>query len=131
MVFKRKISRLFLCPDIQVIEYEADIVQAKAHTQLDRETFLPMQIKDETYLDKKEAGQAIIAECKAMTSPKSVPLGAYRGLALELSYNTVSKDFVITLKGKQTYHMALGTDIYGNITRLDNEIEKFYDNLSR
>ena len=114
-----------------IVEYEADIAQVKAHTPPDRETFPPMQIKDETYLDKKEAGQAIIAACKAMTSPEPVPLGAYRGLALELSYNTVSKDFVITLKGKRTYHVALGTDIYGNITRLDNEIEKFSDNLSR
>ena len=113
-----------------IVEYEADIAQVKAHTPPDRETFPPMQIKDETYLDKKEAGQAIIAACKAMISPEPVPLGAYRGLALELSYNTVSKDFVITLKGKRTYHVALGTDIYGNITRLDNEIEKFSDNLS-
>lgn len=113
-----------------IVEYEADIAQVKAHTPPDRETFPLMQIKDETYLDKKEAGQAIIAACKAMTSPEPVPLGAYRGLALELSYNTVSKDFVITLKGKRTYHVALGTDIYGNITRLDNEIEKFSDNLS-
>lgn len=114
-----------------IVEYEADIAQVKAHTPPDRETFPPMQIKDETYLDKKEAGQAIIAACKAMTSPEPVPLGAYRGLALALSYNTVSKDFVITLKGKRTYHVALGTDIYGNITCLDNETEKFSDNLSR
>ena len=39
--------------------------------------------------------------------------------------------FVITLQGKRAYHVMLGTDIHGNITRLDNEIEKFGDNLSR
>ena len=50
---------------------------------------------------------------------------------MELSYNTFSKEFVIALKGKQTHRVSLGTDIYGNITRLDNEIEKFSDNLSR
>ena len=50
---------------------------------------------------------------------------------MELSYNTFSKEFVIALKGKRTYRVSLGTDIYGNITRLDNEIEKFSDNLSR
>lgn len=115
----------------KIVEYEADIAQEKAHTSQDRETFSPMQVNGETYHEKKEAGQAIIAACKAMTSPESVLLGAYRGLSMELSYNTFSKEFVIALKGKRTYRVSLGTDIYGNITRLDNEIEKFPDNLSR
>lgn len=114
----------------RIVEYEADIAQVKAHTPPDRETFPPMQVNGETYHEKKEAGQAIIAACKAMTSPEPVPLGAYRGLSMEIYYNTFSKEFVIALKGKRTHRVTLGTDIYGNITRLDNEIEKFYDNLS-
>ncbi len=114
-----------------IAEYQQDIEQVKAHTPPDRDTFPPMQINGVTYGEKKEAGQAIIAACKAMTSPDPVPLGAYRGLAMELSYSTFSKEFVITLQGKRAYHVTLGTDIHGNITRLDNEIEKFGDNLSR
>ena len=115
----------------RIVEYEGDIAQVKAHTPPDRETFPPMQINGEMYHEKKEAGQAVIDACKTMTSPDPVPLGAYRGLSMELSYNTFSKEFVIALKGKRTHRVALGTDIYGNITRLDNEIEKFSDNLSR
>lgn len=115
----------------QIVEYQQDIEQVKAHTPPDRDTFPPMQINGVTYGEKKEAGQAIIAACKAMSSPDPVPLGAYRGLAMELSYSTFSKDFVITLQGKRAHHVTLGTDIHGNITRLDNEIEKFGDNLSR
>lgn len=114
-----------------IVEYEADIAQVKAHTPPDREIFPPMQVKDVTYHDKKEAGQAIIAACKAMTSPEAVPLGTYRGLTMELSYHVIAKEFVIELKGKRTYSVALGTDIYGNITRLDNEIDKLPDNLIR
>lgn len=114
-----------------IVEYQQDIEQVKEHTPPDRDTFPPMQINGVTYGEKKEAGQAIIAACKAMTSPDPVPLGAYRGLAMELSYSTFSKEFVITLQGKRAYHVTLGTDIHGNITRLDNEIEKFGDNLSR
>lgn len=115
----------------QILEYQQDIEQVKTHTPQDRDTFPPMQINGVTYGEKKEAGQAIIAACKAMSSPDPVPLGAYRGLAMELSYNTFSKDFVISLQGKRAHHVTLGTDIHGNITRLDNEIEKFGDNLSR
>lgn len=48
---------------------------------------------------------------------------------MELSYNTFSKEFVVELKGKRSYPVALGTDIYGNITRIDNEIEKIPDRL--
>lgn len=114
-----------------IVEYQQDIEQVKAHTPPNRDTFPPMQINGVTYGEKKEAGQAIIEACKAMSSPDPVPLGAYRGLAMELSYSTFSKEFVITLQGKRAYRVTLGTDIHGNITRLDNEIEKFGDNLER
>ena len=114
-----------------IMQYEADIAQVKAHTSPDRETFPVMQIGDHSYTEKKEAGQAIIEACKAMKSPEPVPLGAYRGLSMELSYSSVSKEFVIALHGKGTYKVPLGTDIHGNITRLDNKINELPDNLSR
>lgn len=89
-----------------------------------------MQIGNHAYTEKKEAGQAIIDACKAMKSPEPVPLGAYRGLSMELSYSSASKEFVIALHGKGTYKVPLGTDIYGNITRLDNKLNELSDYLS-
>ena len=112
-----------------IAEYKEDLEQVKEYTPKDRETFPPMQIQGTVYADKKEAGQALIAACKAMKSPEPVVLGAYRGFGMELSYNTFSKEFVVELKGKRSYPVALGTDIYGNITRIDNEIEKIPDRL--
>ena len=114
-----------------ITQYEADIAQVKAHTPLDRETFPVMQIGDHSYTEKKEAGQAIIDACKAMKSPEPVLLGAYRGLSMELSYSSVGQEFVIALHGKGTYKVPLGTDIYGNITRLDNKMNELPDNLTR
>ena len=90
-----------------------------------------MQIGEHFYTEKKEAGQAIIDACKAMKSPEPVPLGSYRGLSMELSYSSVGQEFVIALHGKGTYKVPLGTDIYGNITRLDNKMNELPDNLSR
>lgn len=112
-----------------IAEYKEDLEQVKEYIPKDRETFPPMQIQGTVYADKKEAGQALIAACKAMKSPEPVVLGAYRGFGMELSYNTFSKEFVVELKGKRSYLVALGTDIYGNITRIDNEIEKIPDRL--
>ena len=112
-----------------IAEYKEDLAHVKEYTPKDRETFPPMQIQGTVYADKKEAGQALIAACKEMKSPEPVVLGAYRGFGMELSYNTFSKEFVVELKGKRSYPVALGTDIYGNITRIDNEIEKIPDRL--
>lgn len=114
-----------------ITAYEADILQVRERTPIDRETFPPMQIDGMMYYGKKEAGQALIEACKAMKSPDGVPLGDYRGLLMELSYDGFSKEFVVTLKGSNIYHVSLGTDIYGNITRIDNEIEKIPDKLEQ
>ena len=117
--------------ELLIRQYEEDIQKVKAHTPTDRETFPVMQIGDHVYTEKKEAGQAIIEACKAMKSPEPVPLGTYRGLSMELSYSSVSQEFVIVLHGKGTYKVPLGTDIYGNITRLDNKMNELPDNLTR
>ncbi len=117
--------------ELLIRQYEEDIQKVKAHTLTDREAFPVMQIGDHVYTEKKEAGQAIIEACKAMKSPEPVPLGTYRGLSMELSYSSVSQEFVIALHGKGTYKVPLGTDIYGNITRLDNKMNELPDNLSR
>lgn len=114
-----------------ITEYQADIAQVQGHTPPDRAAFPPMQINGMTYHEKKEAGQALVEACKAMKSPDGVPLGAYRGLSMELSYDSFSKNFVVTLQGTRRYHVPLGTDIFGNITRIDNEIEKIPDKLER
>ncbi|GLG92214.1 hypothetical protein Selli2_36440 [Sellimonas catena] len=117
--------------ELLIRQYEEDIRQVKAHTPTDREAFPVMQIGDHIYTEKKEAGQAIIEACKAMKSPEPVPLGSYRGLSMELSYSSVGQEFVIALHGKGTYKVPLGTDIYGNITRIDNKMNELPDNLSR
>lgn len=114
-----------------ITAYEADITQVHGHTPPDRETFPPMQINGMMYQEKKEAGKALIEACKAMKSPEGIPLGSYRGLSMELSFDQFSKEFVVALKGRRIYHVPLGTDIFGNITRIDNEIEKIPDKLEQ
>ena len=115
----------------KIADYEADIALVKEHTPSDREIFPVMQIKGISYDEKQEAGKAIITACKEMKSPDPEMIGVYRGLSMELYYNTFSKEFVINLKGNIKHQVSLGTDIHGNITRLDNAIAKFEDNLLR
>lgn len=115
----------------RIADYESDIALAKENTPPDRETFPEMQIHDVVYTEKKEAGQAIIEACKAMKSADAVLIGRYRGFPMKLSYDSFQKVFVISMYGKQVYHVPLGTDIHGNITRLDNKIQELPDKMLR
>ena len=115
----------------RIADYESDIALAKENTPPDRETFPAMQIHDVVYTEKKEAGQAIIEACKAMKSAEAVLLGRYRGFPMKLSYDSFQKVFIISMYGKQVYHVPLGSDIHGNITRLDNKIQELPDKMLR
>lgn len=115
----------------RIEDYESDIALAKENTPTDRDTFPEMQIHDVVYTEKKEAGQAIIEACKAMKSAEAILLGRYRGFPMKLSYDSFQKVFVISMYGKQVYHIPLGSDIHGNITRLDNKIQELPDKMLR
>ena len=45
------------------------------------------------YTEKKAAGSAILAACQNMTSPDAIPLGTYRGFAMELYFESFSKEY--------------------------------------
>lgn len=82
------------------------------------------------YAEKKDAGAALIETCKAQTSPEPKEIGSYRGFALLLSYDTFGKAFRLTLKGDLSHTIDLGSDIYGNVQRMDNALEALTTRLS-
>ena len=110
--------------------YEADRVRLTENTQPNADGFSPMVIQGKHYAEKKDAGAALLAACKAMTSPEAVPLGQYRGFAMELSFDSFSREFKVAFIGELRHTVALGTDIFGNIQRLDNALEAFPDRLA-
>lgn len=102
--------------------YQEDIARLKENTHPNAAGFSPMEIEGTTYTDKKSAGSAILAACQAMKSPEPVHLGRYRGFNMVLSFDIFSKVFQITMKGTLRHTTTLGTDILGNILRLDNTL---------
>ena len=100
--------------------YLSDMDRLKENTHPNEDGFSPMEVEGTVYTDKKAAGSAILAACKAMTSPEPVPLGQYRGFDMDLSFASLTREFKVTLKGTLYYTTNLGTDIFGNILRLDN-----------
>ena len=112
----------------RITGYQADIETVEKHPA-DKDNFPPMKIGGILYADKKEAGTAIIEACKAMTSPDPVPMGEYRGFQMILSFDSYAKEYKVTLSGALSHTVKLGTDIHGNITRLDNALEGFASSL--
>ena len=115
----------------QYIEgYTSDMDRLKENTHPNEDGFSPMEVEGTVYTDKKAAGSAILAACKAMTSPDPVPLGQYRGFAMDLSFESLFREFKVTLKGALYYTTPLGTDIFGNILRLDNLLGSMEERIS-
>lgn len=115
----------------RILCYEQDIAREKENTPALRDHFPAMQIQGETYTEKKEAGKALVEACQSMKSPDEIPIGSYRGFMLGLFFNSFSKEYVLTLKGSQCYTVTLGSDIFGNITRIDNAIAGLPDKKER
>jgi len=112
----------------RVAGYKADMETVAKHPA-DKDHFPPMKIGGNLFAEKADAGKAMIEACKAMTSPDPVPLGEYRGFSMILSFDTFSKEYRVTLSGTLSHTVKLGTDIHGNITRLDNALEGFAASL--
>ena len=107
--------------------YEADIALYERYKS---EDFPGMLLYGTHYEEKKEAGTAILEACKAMTSPEPKEVGSYRGFTLLLSYDIVAKVFRMTLHGELSHTVELGSDIHGNIQRMENMLESLPSRLS-
>ena len=110
--------------------YTYDIQRVEVSTHPNKDGFSPMEIAGTVYAEKKAAGSAILEACRAMKIPDPVPLGSYRGFAMELYFDPLSREYKITLIGSLRHVVPLGTDIFGNIQRLDNTLEGLSGRLS-
>ena len=112
----------------QISNYEKDIAVAKANSK-PTEGFVGMTVGDKTYYEKEKAGKAILTACSSLKSKDSIAIGKYRGFAISLSYDNFSGEYRITLKANLSHSTALGTDVFGNIIRIDNLIESLEQKL--
>lgn len=110
---------------------KADLEIQKTHPKEIDGKFVGMTIQGTEYKDKAEAGKAIIEFCKTKTNADTEILGEYRGLKMEIEFNQYERAYVVTLRENSSYHVTLGTDIHGNITRLDNAIDGIESRLNK
>ena len=103
--------------------YGADIAAVKAHTAPNEDGFSPMTLAGKVYTEKKAAGAELLLLCQNMLTPEAMQIGSYRGLTLELSFDSFSQEYCLTMIGQLRHVVTLGTDVFGNIQRMDNLLE--------
>ena len=103
--------------------YEADIAAVKENTAPNADGFSPLTLMGVPHTDKKEAGAALLTMCQNMLSPEATQIGSYRGLTLELAFDTFAREYRLTMIGQLRHTVTLGTDVFGNLQRMDNALE--------
>ena len=107
----------------RIAGYGADIATVKENTHPNGDGFSPLTLAGVTHADKKEAGAALLTMCQTMLSPEATQIGSYRGLTLELSFDSFSQEYRLTMIGQLRHTITLGTDVFGNLQRMDNALE--------
>ena len=106
-----------------------DLERLAAHP-LPEKDFAGMTVDGKHYAEKKEAGAAIIEFCKKHYTMDRVEMGEYRGFSMFLQYDAFKKEFEVTLQGDMSHWVALGSDIHGNIQRIDNALSGITERLN-
>ncbi|MBQ7301262.1 MAG: DEAD/DEAH box helicase family protein [Clostridia bacterium] len=109
--------------------FEADMQTLAAHP-LPIEGFVGMEIRGDNLTDKENAGAALLDACKEVKSGDPVAIGSYRGFSMAVAFDVFKQGYVLTLKGEMTHRVDLGTDARGNLTRIENALDKMPERLN-
>lgn len=113
---------------IGAVKKDISEVEPKAEGE---EKFTSIIILGEKITDKKLAGEKLLEAISKVKINESKVIGKYRNMDLEVSYNFFTNEHNFSLNGAAKHSGELGTSADGNITRLDNALEKMPEKLKR
>ncbi len=110
--------------------FQTDMETVRKNLPVDKDNF-SMKVGNRIFTDKKEAGTAILAMCQEMDSlQQTVEIGEYAGMRMKVTFDSFNRKFVMSLKGELSHNFELGSDVFGNITRLHNVLDGMAGELS-
>ena len=110
--------------------FQTDMETVQKNLPADKDNF-SMKVGNRIFTDKKEAGTAILAMCQEMDSlQQTVEIGEYAGMKMKVTFDSFNRKFVMSLKGELSHNFELGSDAFGNITRLHNVLGGMAGELS-
>ena len=113
---------------IEAVKKDISEVEPKSDSE---EKFTSITILGEKITDKKLAGEKLLEAISKVKINESKMIGKYRNMDLEVSYNFFTNEHNFSLNGAAKHSGELGTSADGNITRLDNALEKMPEKLKR
>lgn len=115
--------------DEKIGAMEYDIVSLQNQLNNNSDNFSTMTLNNITYTEKEDAGKKLLECCQSIKSFEETLIGEYKGFKMSLYFDSFNKLFTLKLKNKYSYSVDLGTDIYGNITRINNRLEQIEKDL--
>lgn len=117
--FPEEIARL----NNKIGAMEEDTIKLQEYTKPNADGFSPMKINGIIHTEKQEAGKSLLQSINNLKSMETREIGEYRGFKMEISFDSITRNIKLKLKNKFSYSIDLGTDINGNITRINNCLE--------
>ena len=108
--------------------YQADMALLEAHP-LPKDGFVGMAIKGKRIVDKEAAGKMLLEACRL--SPHDMELGEYRGMKMTVDYDSYRQEVKLILRGEMSHTVTMGTDVYGNLTRIENALANMPQKLEK
>ena len=108
--------------------YRADMALLEAHP-LPKDGFVGMAIKEKRIADKEAAGKMLLEACRL--SPHDMELGEYRGMKMTVDYDSYRQEVKLVLRGEMSHTVTMGTDVYGNLTRIENALANMPQKLEK
>ncbi len=116
-----------------------DIKNVEPYREVDKNLkednkFTSLIIDGKKYIDKKIAGEFLLNKIKGVKIYREMDkdgekIGEYRNFDLSIKYDSFFNKYNFILKGKGEYRGEFGTDGIGNITRMDNVLDKLPERL--
>ena len=83
----------------------------------------------DTEYNMVNAGAALLDTCKEVKGKDPVQIGSYRGFTMSVAFDSMWKTYTLTLKGRMTHRVELGSDARGNLVRIENALDKMPERL--
>lgn len=117
---------------IQIVKERSHLLKKdiEVYEKQKMENAFTMILENNVYEDKKLAGTVLIELCKKVAPNSELMVGRYLGFKIILEYNTLHTQYMAKLKGELNHEVELGTDILGNIIRIDNKLLKMKEELT-
>lgn len=125
-VYPQKITKL----QEELIKYDKDLASYTPHLKNKENNIFEIILDGQLYTDKESAGKKLQELCSKGTV-NSTKIGSYGNFELLVNFDMLDREYHLTLKNELSYATTLGADPIGNITRLDNALNRMIERKNK